>query len=224
MRTLLQDPTPEVPALEALLLLKRLQADLCAQALAAPGFVPADHSAAILAIAAHEATHAAALETLIGERGGTPPAASAFDFTAGGALAGFAFGSGQLPTFLALAQAFADLAGRAIKGRLAELLSDTPALSFAMSVHSVNAAHAAELRRRRGQRGWITGSSRDTLPAFLQPVYAGEDAVMQGGVNVSTLSLASLNGGVDATTQAFDEPLGASAVATITGMFATSAP
>lgn len=224
MRTLLQDPTPEVSALEAILLLKRLQADLCAQALAAPSFVPAGQNAAILAIGAHEASHAAVIEGLIVERGGTPSATPAFDFTAGGALAGFAFGSGQFPTFLALAQAFEDLAVRAIKGRLAELLSDAPALSFAMSMHSVDGAHAAELRRLRGQRGWITGSSRDTLPAFLQPVYAGEDVVLQGTVNVSTLSLTSINGGVDAATQAFDEPLGATAVTAITGMFASSAP
>jgi hypothetical protein len=221
MRMLMQDPTTAVAALEAILLLKRMQAGLCARALAAPGFVPSGESTAITIIAAHEASHASVLEGLITERAATPSAAPTFDFTGNGALPGFAFSSGQYASFLALAQAFEDLTVRAIKGRLADLLTDAPALSFAMSMHSVDAAHAAELRRLRGQRAWITGSSHGTLPAFLQPVYAGEDAVMQAGVNVSTLSLASLNGGVDASTQAFDEPLSATAVAAITGMFAS---
>ena len=43
------------------------------------------------------------------------------------------------------------------------------------------------------------------MPAFAQAIYAGEDVTTQGSVNVG--SALAANGGVDAATQAFDEPL-----------------
>jgi len=69
----------------------------------------------------------------------------------------------------------------------------------------VEAEHAAEVRRLRGGKGWITGASRGDLPAFTQAVYDGEANTMQASINVS--SLAGSNGGVDAATEALDEPL-----------------
>ncbi len=213
------DPSVVVPALQFVLLLKRLQAALCTQALQAAGFVPAADAAAVTAIRDQATVHTTALLSMITARGTPPADAPTFDFTARGAAAGFTFASNQYTTFLALSQAIADLTVRALKGRLADLRSDASALTFAMTVHTVDAAHAAQLRRMRGQRAWITGNSPDTLPAFLQSIYAGEEVVMQGTVNVSTLSLTSLNGGVDAATQAFDEPLAGAAAAAIVAAF-----
>lgn len=213
------DPNVVVPALQFALLLKRLQVALCTQALQVAGFIPAADVAAVTVIRDQASVHATALLAMITARGTPPSDAPTFDFTAHGAFPGFTFASNQYTTFLAQAQAIADLTVRALKGRLADLRSDAPALSFAMTVHTVDAAHAAQLRRMRGQRGWITGNSPDTLPTFLHPVYAGEDVVMQGGVNVSTLSLTSLNGGVDAATQAFDEPLAGAAAAAMVAAF-----
>lgn len=203
-----QASTPAVlEALQLALRLKRMEVSLYSQALGAAGFVAAGDVGAFTTIRSHETEHAAALSAAIIARGGTPAAEPTFDFTAGGANAGFAFGAGQYTTFLALAQAVEDLGVRALKGQVVRLMVDKPALSLAMAMHAVEAEHAARVRQLRGQDGWITQDQRDSLPAFLQPVYTGEAIAMQGAVNVGALPLSSLNGGVDAATQAFDEPL-----------------
>jgi hypothetical protein len=69
----------------------------------------------------------------------------------------------------------------------------------------VEARHASEIRRLRGKKGWISGKSRDDLPAFTQAIYDGEDNTTQAGLDVSGLGAG--NGGVTAVTEAFDEPL-----------------
>ena len=61
------------------------------------------------------------------------------------------------------------------------------------------------MRRLRGRKGWITGNSRDDLPAFTQPAYNGEEASTQAGINVTNLAVNF--GGADSATEAFDEPL-----------------
>ena len=58
-------------------------------------------------------------------------------------------------------------------------------LTTALQIHSVEARHASEVRRLRGQKGWITGNQTD-VPQ-LQPVYAGEDAA-NGAAPVLTRS------------------------------------
>lgn len=215
-----QASTPAVlEALQLALRLKRLEVSLYSQALGAAGFVATGHVGAITTIRTHETEHAAALSAAITARGGTPAAEPTFDFTAGGANAGFTFGAGQYSTFLVLAQAIEDLGVRTLKGQLVRLMSDKPALSLAMAVHAVEAEHAARVRQLRGQDGWITQDLRDGLPAFLQPVYAGEALAVQGAVNVGALPLAALNGGVDAATQAFDEPLVTADATTVIDLF-----
>lgn len=211
-----QAPTnPDViAALNLALRLKRLEVSLYTQATGAAGFVAAGDLAAINVIRAHEVEHAAALNAAILARAGTVDPEPTFDFTAGGAIPGFAFTAGNYATFLGIAQGIEDLGGRALKGQLGRLMSDKGALSLAMAMLTVEAEHAARIRRLRGQKAWVTQGSRDTLPAFFEPVYAGEELALQGSVNVSTLPLAALNGGADAATEAFDEPL-ATADATV---------
>jgi len=148
-----------------------------------------------------------ALQSLIRVKGATPIAKPAFDFTAKGDLPGFNFGAGQYETFKVLAMAFEDTGVRAYKGQAPRLMGDKAALNAALSIHSVEARHAAEIRRLRGKKAWITGSSRDDLPAFTQGIYAGEANESQGGVTLSTLPGYSANGGTAAGTEAFDEPL-----------------
>ena len=167
--------------------------------------IPAGDRPIFVTIQAHENAHVAALKTFISSRGGTPGAKPSFDFTAKGAVAGFNFGAGQYPTFQVLSQAFEDTGVRAYKGQAGRLINDKGSLNAALSIHSVEARHASEIRRLRGKKGWITGKSRDDLPAFTQPIYDGEDNTVQAGKDVS--SLGSGNGGVDAVTEAFDEPL-----------------
>jgi hypothetical protein len=81
----------------------------------------------------------------------------------------------------------------------------------------VEARHASEIRRLRGKKAWITGNSRDGLPAFTQPSYDGEDNVVQAGLDISALG--TNNGGVNAVTEAFDEPLTKDQVTAIVSPF-----
>ena len=55
------------------------------------------------------------------------------------------------------------------------------------------------------------------LPAFAQPVYDGEENVVQGAVNVATIAQGF--GEAPAATQAFDEPLTALEVNAILALF-----
>ena len=76
-------------------------------------------------------------------------------------------------------------------------------MTTALRFHSVEARHASELRRIRGNKGWITLNQRGNLPALSQPIYDGEEVTVQGGIDVVALT------GFSAATvsEAFDEPL-----------------
>ena len=89
-------------------------------------------------------------------------------------------------------------------------------LHAALPVHSVEARHAAEVRRLRGNfneseplyQGWITRNQTDVPGA--NAVYAGEQNTIQGGVNLVPL-MARLRPQFDIDeseiTESFDEPL-----------------
>lgn len=210
----MQTANDVLDALQFALLLEYLESDFYARGLAAAGLIPASDRLVFTTIAAHEATHVTALQAMIVSRGGTPAGKPAFDYTAKGALPGFAFLPTQYDTFRSVAQAFEDLGVRAYKGQAIRLIADETALTAALAIHSVEARHAAEIRRLRGERGWITGSSRGTLPAFLQPIYAGEDNTTQGAVVIT-----SLPGSATGATAAFDEPLSKADVTAIVTLF-----
>ena len=192
-------------SLRLLQVIEYLQSDLYTRGLAAVGFIPTADSEVFKTLSAQQTVHISTLSTLITTRLGTPVVKPTFDFTGKGAVPGFAFAAGQYETFRMLSQAFEDLGVRAYKGQMQAFQADKQALTYALAMHSVEGRHAAEVRRIRGRKGWITGSSADDLPAFAKAIYAGEDVATQGSVNIGS-ALAS-NGGVDAATQAFDEPL-----------------
>ncbi|PYP79000.1 MAG: hypothetical protein DMD35_09530 [Gemmatimonadetes bacterium] len=195
-----------------------LQSELYARASAAAGFIPTADVTVFTTLGAQESLHVGTLATLITARSGTPvPRPTTFDFTGKGAVPGFAFATGQYETFRMLAQAFEDLGVRAYKGQVQALIADKQALTYVLAMHSVEGRHAAEVRRMRGKKAWITGSSADDLPAFAQAIYAGEDVTTQGGVNVASAS----TGGATAASQAFDEPLGTAQVTAIITPFIT---
>jgi rubrerythrin len=162
-------------------------------------------------IVGHEDAHVSYLQTAISQNNGTPVTSPTFDFTASGQFSPFT----DYPTFLALAQAFEDTGVRAYKGQAATLMSNDAILTAALKIHSVEARHAAEIRKLRTAKGldttkpWITGNNRGTLPSQAQPVYNGEDNTTQGGV---TLTAA-------AATEAFDEPLDMASVNAIASLF-----
>lgn len=153
----------------------------------------------------HEDAHVELLSTTLGTNALAKPE---FDFTAGGT---FHDVFTNYDTFLALSQAFEDTGVRAYKGQAGALISNHALLTIALRIHSVEARHASVVRRMRGLKGWITGSSTD-VPE-LAPVYAGEGETTQAGVN--TTSFVNAN----AATEAFDEPLTKAAVLEIAGLF-----
>jgi rubrerythrin len=148
-----------------------------------------------------------------------------FDFSGGAAMAS-TVGNGPFATvfdnyaiFLAVAQAFEDTGVRAYKGQAGFLKGNQTVLTAALNIHSVEARHAAYLRRLRVLRApstvpadfrpWVTGETTvasgvtvsAAATAATNPIYAGEANVVQGGVNIGGLVTTK------AATEAFDEPL-----------------
>jgi rubrerythrin len=166
----------------------------------------------------HEMQHVAFLQSTIQTLGGTYVQPPTFDFTANGAFNPF----GVYGDFLALSQAFEDTGVRAYKGQAGNLMSNDTVLQAALQIHSVEARHASEVRRLRdkngfdtGNKGWISGNSRGTLPAATQPVYDGEDNTTEGGAD----AVAATTVGAAAVREAFDEPLTKDQVLAIANLF-----
>lgn len=202
-----QAPADVLDVLQFALLLEYLEAEFYQRGVAASGLIDAADRTIFTTISGHETVHVTTLQSLITAAGAVPITKPGFDFTAKGNVAGFAFAAGQYETFKVLAMAFEDTGVRAYKGQAPRLINNKAALTAALSIHSVEARHASVVRRLRGKKGWITGSSRDDLPAFTQGIYDGEDLAVQGGLTIASLPGASANGGVNAATEAFDEPL-----------------
>jgi hypothetical protein len=184
----------------------------------ASGVIPSADLAIFQQIKKHEVAHVTYLINAINSTGATPVNKPIFDFTAGGNFNPFVV----YADFLALSQAFEDTGVRAYKGQAGNLMSNNDVLTAALQIHSVEARHAYEVRKLRvkngldsNSKGWIIGNSRGTLPAATQAVYNGEDNVVQGGVNATTVTTV----GTQAVQEAFDEPLTDVQVLAIASLF-----
>lgn len=195
------------------LTLEYLEGEYYTTGINSPGLIPAGKDMAIFeTIEKHEVDHVAFLKAAIESYGGTPVEKPTFDFTAGGNFSPFT----DYEQFLILAQAFEDTGVRAYKGQAGNLILENSALTAALQIHSVEARHASEVRRLRGLKGWITQAERGAgMPAATQAVYDGEDNLIQGGVDVTTVTPI----GSDGITEGFDEPLTTEEVLTIAGLF-----
>ncbi len=176
-------------------------------------------------IAKHEAAHVDFLIAGLEGAGVEPVAKPEFDFTAGGMFDPFIENGTDIETayaqLLALAQAFEDTGVRAYKGQ-ATNLQGTPFLTAALQIHSVEARHASEIRRLRGLKGWITGMERgEGMPEVTQAVYNGEDNLIQGGVDVTTLGDGAPFG-FESSTEAYDEPITSDTAVAIASLFIKS--
>ena len=208
-----QTTTGAVGVLNFALQLEYLEANFYIKGVATPGLIPAGASlAAITTIRDHETAHVNFLKTAITAAGGTPVVftASQFDFTAKGA---FPDVFTNYNTFLAVAQAFEDTGVRAYKGQAGNLqgTANRGYLTAALQIHSVEGRHASHIRYMRQQLGvavkpWITGVVSG-IDARTNPVYAGEDVTVQGGVTITGLAGVSANISASAATEGFDEPL-----------------
>ncbi len=197
------------------LTLEYLERSFYRQGLDASGLIPAADQTVFATISKHEDAHVEFLKAALGDAAIEEPT---FDFT--GAPGGLNLDPfNDYPTFLALAQGFEDTGVRAYKGQAGALANDNDLLQYALQIHSVEARHAAQVRRMRDEKGWIT-KSQNTLPADFAGIYGGatpESNTTQGGVNLA--GMFGSFGGDDAVTEAFDEPLTMDEVLAIGGVF-----
>lgn len=203
-----------VDVLNFALLLEHLEADFYQMALDS-GVIPSGTPERVfMQIGKHERQHVDFLMKTINALGGMPIQKPGFDFTAGGMFMPFT-NYGQ---FLSLAQAFEDTGVRAYKGQAANLMSNDAVLTAALQIHSVEARHAARVRRLRGVQSWHLRTERDRNVAA---VYAGEDNVMQGGVDLTMIVRDPMISREDIA-ESFDEPLTRAEVTAIASMFIVS--
>lgn len=199
-----QSASDVVDVLQFALLLELLESEFYILGTNATGLIPAEDRTIFLTIRGHEGQHVDALRAMITAKGATPNQKPRFDFTAKGAVPN-PFAPGNYAVFQQLAMAFEDTGVRAYKGQAGRLINDKATLTAALTIHSVEARHASEVRRLRGKKGWIVRNSREDLPAFTQGIYNGEENTVHAGADAAALG--ANNGGLDAVTEAFDEPL-----------------
>lgn len=168
---------------------------------------------AITTIRDHEVAHVAFLKVAIGAGFVAQPT---FDFSGGNGSNNGPFKAAlesDYGLFLAVSQTFEDTGVRAYKGQAGVLMPNNDVLTAALRIHSVEARHAAHIRRMRAALGgalvagtvkpWITGKNSNIASPAVQPSYDGEEVVSQAGVAINGFTGIS----TDAATEAFDEPL-----------------
>lgn len=204
-------PATAAGALQLALTLEYLEDRFYADGLDS-GVIPTADRPTFELIALHEDQHVNFLTTAMTQNGVTIPAIPEFDFTVGGALDPF----NVYEHFLILAQAFEDTGVRAYKGQAGNLFG-TPFLTPALQIHSVEARHAAQVRRLReknefspGNKGWITLNQRGVgMPDVTQPVYDGEQSTALGAGQFTA----------EAQSEAYDETMSGDTAVTIANLF-----
>lgn len=193
-------------------------------------------------ISKHEVAHVALLKGALGSAAPTYTPAN-FDFTGGqGSGTGPIAPATQDRDFLLLAtQVFEDTGVRAYKGQAGNLFSAPSVLTTALQIHSVEARHAARVRRMRRltstgvtdvvrYSGTIRGGGAAAAGAVGTPPQAVVDAanMIYGGatpesntthLGADATAVAANYGGAAATQEAFDEPLTAPEVVAIVSPF-----
>ncbi|AUD02192.1 ferritin-like domain-containing protein [Spirosoma pollinicola] len=177
--------------------------------------IPDSYKAAFEVIRQHEEVHVKLLKSVLGSDAIPMPK---FDFSAKGTFTDTFTNFG---TFSAVAQTFEDTGVRAYKGQAANLMVAPAILQVALQIHATEAAHAANVRYMRGQKGWITGgtAAMQGLPAVVNASYAGEENLTQAGVNLASALAGDSRITADMVSQAFDEPLNKDQVLAIVAPF-----
>jgi rubrerythrin len=217
-----QEMTPE-DVLTFALTLEYLEWQYYKQALSSDSSLsfPGNAEAKFTEIRDHELAHVRFLEDQLGlsEDENLP----SFDFTAGGMFDPGPFD--DYPTFLLLAQAFEDTGVRAYQGG-APVLIGSDALTPALQIHATEASHVSVVRRMVAEEGlapdqdaWIQGAGAQA-PGPLSDyknnaIYAGEDEMTVAGSDVAGIGDYSN----ELVTEAYDKPLGMSAVNAIVNPF-----
>ena len=237
-----QTPTDVIDVLRFGFLLEQLEARFYIVGLASSAITTAAgtaNTAVLTKIRVHEEAHREFLRGVLTSLGATPSTIEpTFDFTGGATTVAPNIGNGpfkgfdaQYDIFLAVAQTLEDTGVRAYKGQAGRLINNKIVLTAALNIHSVEARHAARIRRMRRLRSsvagafpayfgdikpWIEGNQSNitgtnptpgaTNPNFMTAVqanYNGEEVTTQLGVTITGLGGTS----VAAATASFDEPL-----------------
>ena len=184
-------------ALNLGLLAEYFETELYSRGLAVESLIPNELRQVFVRFLLNEVMQREILLTVLGSRAIDKPN---FDFTAQSRLITV---FSLFETFSGLAQSSEDLGVRAYKGQAGNVMNNDFALTTALRFHSVEARHASELRRIRGNKGWITLNQRGNLPELSQPVYNGEEVTVQGGIDLVALTGYS----AETVSESFDEPL-----------------
>lgn len=201
-------PADIVEILNFALRLEYLESEFYKTAVGISGFIIPTETDSFALINKQKAEHVTFLTQTITSLGGTPATKPEFDFTADGT---FPTVFTNFLTFLALSQTFEDTGVRAYKGQAGGLISNNDVLTAALQIHSVEARHAAHVRKVRRiitngdpiEKPWITGKSTNGIGERVQATYNGEENVTQLGIIISTLpDITSTS-----ATECFDEPL-----------------
>jgi rubrerythrin len=181
------------------LTLEYLEAEFYTRGMETSGLLPVGTRDVFDQIRKHEVAHVGFLQGVLGAAAVAKPT---FDFSGGaGSNAGpFADVFRTPATFMAVAQAFEDTGVRAYKGQAANLMGHDDVLRAALRIHSVEARHAAQVRRMRGQKAWITEEMPGGLPDAAAATYEGESNRFQ-------FILGQPDSNSQAQTEAFDETL-----------------
>jgi hypothetical protein len=211
-KTYAGEPTDALGVLNFALTLEYIEASFYNAGVAA-NVIPSSDLAGIQKIQDHENKHVSFLTSAIQSAGGTPVSFNPedLDFTAKGT---FNDVFTNYNTFIAVAQAFEDTGVRAYKGQAGNLqgAANRPYLLAALNIHSVEARHAAHIRKIRQKLGadvkpWITGVKSGIPGSAAIPIYSGEDNTNQGGVTITGLTGSGVTISADAATESFDEIL-----------------
>ncbi|MDT0677146.1 ferritin-like domain-containing protein [Autumnicola musiva] len=215
-----------ISALQLALTLEYLEADFYMKALDS-GVLPSGRAEAVyMQISKHETAHVNFLKAGLGDAAFDSPD---FDFTVGGAFDPFNTNNdAAYAQLLVLAQAFEDTGVRAYKGQATNLMG-TPFLQPALRIHSVEARHAAEVRRLRADflneplnqdlLPWITLDNRGPgMPEVTQPVYNGEENITQAGIDLTAIT----DFGAVSASQSYDEPISGETALQIATLFIDS--
>lgn len=165
--------------------------------------IPSSYKPAFDLIRQHEEVHVKLLKTVLGSDAVAKPN---FDFSAKGT---FKDTFSNFQTFAAIAQTFEDTGVRAYKGQAGNLLNAPAILQVALQIHATEAAHAANVRYMRGQKGWITGgtAAMQGLPSVVDASYKGEENTTQAGTDLAAALAGDSRITPAMVMQAFDEPL-----------------
>ena len=211
-----QSMNTDIDILNYALTLEYIERSFYNQAIAA-GHRPADADGLFMEIAENEDAHVELLRAaIIGPDEdnplGIPVEFDDEDFVFDGFL-------DDAVSVATLAQGLEDTGVRAYKGQAAAIESKA-ILTVALQIHSVEARHAAAIRRlpeSPAMKGWIPGDQDNADGSPIAATYAGEDNTTQGGVEL----VGALGGAYTAQeiTEAFDETLSMTEVLAIADPF-----